>query len=105
MKILLIPSLLVALSLAVVGASVSIPRMQILEFEEFTITSGSKKQLCDKYHELFMKVLHESLYCSEDVAITPEQEERCTQLLKLLNDYSRLRSKYCYSEDWEEMHL
>ena len=105
MKFFLIPIILVATSLFTVGASITFPKVQIIEFEEKVITSGNKKQLCDKYHLLFMEVLHQSLECSEDLAITPKEEERCSKLLKLLDDYSRLRSKYCYDEDWVEIIL
>ena len=100
MKFILIPTILVALSLLTVGATITFPKVQVIEFKEVVITSGNKKQLCDKYHQLFMEVLHESLSCSEDLAITPKEEERCAKLLKLLDDYSRLRSKYCYDEEW-----
>ena len=97
---------LIALSLVGVGASITFPKIQVLEFEEMVITGpGSNRELCDKYHILFMDALHESLECSEDRAITPELEERCIRLLKLLNDYSRLRSKYCYDEEWGEFTL
>ena len=105
MKFIIIPAMLVALSLVTVGASITFPRVEILEFEEMVITAGNKEQLCNKYHQLFMEVLHESLSCSEDLAITPKDEERCSKLLKLLDDYSRLRSKYCYYEDWVEITL
>ena len=105
MKFILIPITLVVLSLFTVGATIIFPKIQVIEFEEMVITAGTKKQLCDKYHQLFMEVLHESLACSEDLAITPKEEERCSKLLKLLDDYSRLRSKYCYDEEWAEITL
>ncbi len=105
MKFIIIPLALVILSLVTVGASITFPRIQVLEFAEVEITAGNKKQLCDKYHTLFMEVLHESLECSEDLAITPKREERCARILKLLDDYSRLRSKYCYGEEWESIKL
>ena len=105
MKLILIPAMLVALSLVTVGASITFPKVEVIEFEEMIITAGNKKQLCDKYHQLFMEVLHESLSCSEDLVIDPDDEEKCSKLLKLLDDYSRLRSKYCYDEDWVELTL
>lgn len=105
MKFILIPVILVALSLLTVGATITFPKIQVIEFEEVVITTGTKKQLCDKYHQLFMEVLHESIACSEDLAITPKEEERCAKVLKLLDDYSRLRSKYCYDEEWDEIKL
>jgi len=105
MKFILIPVTLVFLSLATVGASITFPKIQFITFEEVVLDSGGRKKLCDKYHNLFMEVLHEGLACSEDLAIDPKEEEKCAKLLKLLDDYSRLRSKYCYDEDWDEIIL
>jgi hypothetical protein len=105
MKYILIPLVFVALSLFTVGATITFPKIQVIEFEEVVLKSGSKKQLCDKYHNLFMEMLHESLTCSEDREITPKDEERCSLVMRLLEDYSRLRSKYCYDEDWDEIKL
>ena len=105
MKSIIIPAILAALSLVTVGASITFPKVQFIEFEEKVITSGTKKELCDKYHLLFMEALHLSLECSEDKEITPRDEERCANLVKLLSDYSKLRSKYCYDEDWVEITL
>lgn len=105
MKFILIPVVLVALSLVTVGASITFPKVQFITFEEAVITTGTKKQLCDKYHNLFMEVLHEGIACSEDLVIDPKREEKCAKLLKLLDDYSRLRSKYCYDEDWDTIKL
>ena len=104
MKFILVPALLIALSLVIVGASITFPKLQVIEFEEVVITAGSKEQLCAKYHQLFMQLLHDSLECSEDSGIPPEKEEKCSKLLKLLGDYSRLRSKYCYAE-WDVIEL
>ena len=105
MKFLLIPFLFLSVSLLTVGATITFPKVQVIEFDELVISTGTKKQLCDKYHRLFMEALHDSLECSEDLDILPKDEERCSRLLKLLDDYSRLRSMYCYDEDWGEITL
>ncbi len=101
LKSALIISTMVTFSIFTVGGSISFPRVQMLEFDAVVIKVTTRKLKCDKYHKLFMELLHESLDCSEDSAGKPSESERCLKLSKLLSEYSRLRSKYCYGEDGE----
>jgi len=89
------------LSVVSVGATFHFPVMgKTIDMPAMLVTSGTRKELCAKYHQLFMETLHESIECSEDFVKTPKQEENCTRLSRLLADYSKLRSMYCYDE-WE----
>ncbi len=99
MKSIFLVATLICFSIFTVGGGVSIPKMEQITFEDYYITVGSRKKLCEKYHILFMNLLHESLECSEDYGGRPTKGEFCTNLSRLLTTYSRLRSKYCYGDD------
>jgi len=94
---------LVVLSVAATGSTINFPRMQFIEFEDpIVISKEDDSILCKKYNRLFMEVLHRSLECSEDYGPPPHKYEECEQLSRLLSEYSRLRSYYCYGEQEEE---
>ena len=94
---------LVGLSVAATGFTIKFPRMQFIEFEEpLVISREDDATLCKKYDRLFMEVLHKSLECSEDYGPPPHRYQECEQLSRLLSEYSRLRSYYCYGEQEEE---
>ena len=94
---------LVGLSVAATGSTIKFPRMQFIEFEEpIVISREDDSTLCKKYDTLFMEVLHRSLECSEDYGPPPNKYEECERLGRLLAEYSRLRSYYCYGEHEEE---
>ena len=102
MRIALITTVLVYLSVAATGARVDIPGIQRIEISTpLYITAGINKELCEKYNHLFMEALHESLECSEDYGPPPYLEEKCEEIRRRLSDYSRLRSLYCYGEHEE----
>ena len=105
MRLLLIPLSLASAALVTAEAAFTAPEVPTYTFPEKSITSGSKKDLCKKYRLLFLEVLHESLACSEDLGIPPEEEEHCARVSALLKEYSQLHSKYCYDEDWETITL
>ena len=58
-------------------------------------------KLCEKYNQLYLTALHESLKCSEDYGPPPHLEEECEKLSRKVRDLSRLRSLYCYGEEEE----
>ena len=94
---------LVGLSVVATGSTIKFPRMQFIEFEEpLVISREDDATLCKKYDRLFMEVLHKSLECSEDYGPPPHRYQECEQLSRLLSEYSRLRSYYCYGEQEEE---
>lgn len=94
---------LAAVSVAATGSTIKFPRMQIIEFEEpIVINRSDDSTLCRKYDRLFMGALHKSLECSEDYGSAPYSYEACERLSRLLAEYSRLRSYYCYGEQEEE---
>ena len=94
---------LVGLSVAATGFTIKFPRMQFIESEEpLVISREDDATLCKKYDRLFMEVLHKSLECSEDYGPPPHRYQECEQLSRLLSEYSRLRSYYCYGEQEEE---
>jgi len=93
---------LVGLSVAATGSTIEFPRMQFIEFEEpLVISREDDPTLCKKYDRLFMGALHKSLECSEDYGPPPHRYQECEQLSRLLSEYSRLRSYYCYGEQEE----
>ena len=90
---------LVSLSVAATGSTIEFPRMQIIKFEDpIVINREDDSTLCKKYERLFMEVLHKSLECTEDFGPPPHRYEECEGLSRLLGEYSRLRSYYCYGE-------
>lgn len=94
---------LVGLSVAATGSTIEFPRMQVIEFEEpLVISKEDDAILCNKYNRLFMDLLHRSLECSEDYGPPPHKYQECEELSRLLAEYSRLRSYYCYGEQEEE---
>ena len=94
---------LAVVSVAATGSTIKFPRMQFIEFEEpLVISREDDPILCKKYDRLFMEVLHKSLECSEDYGPPPHRYQECEQLSRLLSEYSRLRSYYCYGEQEEE---
>lgn len=98
-KTLLFSTTLVVFSVFSVGGVIHIPKIELIEFDEMVINVGSREDQCEKYHKLFMELLHESLECSEDYAGTPKQSDHCLKLSRLLSNYSILRSKYCYGDE------
>jgi len=90
---------LISFSVFFVGGEIHFPKIQKIEFEPHNIISGSRERLCEKYSQLFMEALHDSLSCSEDYDTPQKQSEYCISLSRLLTSYSKLRSKYCYDED------
>lgn len=101
MKAIILALGCLVLSYVSVGASFHFPVMgKTIDMPAMLVTSGTRKELCVKYHQLFMETLHESLECSEDQGREPAREQECERLSRLLADYSKLRSMYCYDE-WE----
>ena len=81
------------------GANLEFVPTQRMEFPDpIVITASPRPELCRKYHRLFMEALHKSLECSEDYGPPPHGEEGCAELSRLVADYSKLRSAYCYGE-------
>jgi len=94
---------LAVVSVAATGSTIKFPHMQVIEFEEpIVINRSDDSTLCRKYDRLFMEALHKSLECSEDYGPAPHRYEACERLGRLLAEYSRLRSYYCYGEQEEE---
>ncbi len=103
MRYVILALSLLGLSVAATGSTIKFPRMQFIEFEEpLVINRKDDSTLCKKYNRLFMEVLHKSLECSEDYGPPPHRHQECEQLSRLLSEYSRLRSYYCYGEQEEE---
>lgn len=99
MRYVILAISLVGLSVAATGSTIEFPRMQFIEFEEpLVISKEDDSKLCKKYDRLFMEVLHKSLECSEDYGPPPHRYQECEHLSRLLAEYSRLRSYYCYGE-------
>ena len=102
MRIAILASLLVYVSVLATGARVSVPKIQRLEITTpLRITGGIDEKLCEKYNRLFMEALHESIECTEDYGPPPHLEEKCEEIRRRLSDYSQLRSLYCYGEHEE----
>ena len=99
MRTLLFISFMGMLTLYSTEAKLVFPKMQMIEFAEYPITSGTRKELCDKYNILFMEALHQSLECTEDGVIDESKQEYCRALTTRLREYSILRSMYCYEEN------
>jgi len=94
---------LVCLSVVATGSTIKIPRIQFIEFEDpIVIRREEDPILCKKYDKLFMDALHKSLECSEDYNIPAHKYEECERIGRLLAEFSRLRSYYCYGEEEEE---
>lgn len=91
---------LVCLSVVATGSTIEFPHIQRIEFTDpMVIGQADAKTLCKKYMLLFMLQLHKTLECSEDYAPSYEKYEKCEEAHRLLGDYSRLRSYYCYGEE------
>ena len=99
MRSIILAATLMYISILVTGATLVVPKVQYIEFEEpVVITKPSDSVLCEKYTDLYLTVLHRALECSEDYGPPPHTYEGCEELSRLLADYSRLRSYYCYGE-------
>ena len=102
MRSVILAAILIYISILFTGATLEVPKIQYMEFKEpFVYTKISDEELCKKYNHLFLNVLHKSLECSEDYGPPPYHYEKCENLSRLLAEFSRLRSYYCYGEQEE----
>jgi hypothetical protein len=99
MRSVILATTLFSMSLLVTGATLVVPRVQYLEFTKpYVINKLPDDVLCKKYNHLFLGALHKSLECSEDYGPPPHRYNECENLSRLLAEFSRLRSYYCYGE-------
>lgn len=104
MRNIILATILVSLSTAITGARISIPKMQsIIVAQPLVITATPEKDLCKKYNTLFLNVLHQSLECTDSLDSEGYRYEECEELSRLVKEFGRLRSHYCYGE--ESIHL
>lgn len=100
MRNIILATTLVTLLTAMTGARVRIPRVQsIIVAQPLVITATPEKDLCKKYNTLFLNVLHQSLECSDSLDSEVYRYEECEELSRLVKEFGRLRSHYCYGEE------
>lgn len=100
MRNIILATTLVTLFTAMTGARVRIPRIQsIIVAQPLVITATPEKDLCKKYHTLFLNALHQSLECTDSLDSEVYRYEECEELSRLVKEFGRLRSHYCYAEE------